>query len=70
MAVPEEPLKLSVEEYLAFEEKSEARHEDVAGYVFAMARASGARNVIAGNVFAHARQHTRPAVVAGYTCLI
>ncbi|MGE0129612.1 MAG: Uma2 family endonuclease [Blastocatellales bacterium] len=59
MAVPEELLKISVEEYLAFEEKSDVRHEYVAGYVFAMARASDAHNVIAGNVFARARQHIR-----------
>lgn len=59
MAVPEELLKISAEEYLALEEKSEIRHEYVAGYIFAMAGASDAHNIIAGNVYARLRQHIR-----------
>ncbi len=35
MAYPEELMRFSVEEYLALEEKSEVRHEYVAGYIFA-----------------------------------
>jgi Uma2 family endonuclease len=59
MALPKELMKLSVEEYLAREEKSEIRHEYVAGYVFAMAGATDAHNIIAGNVHARVRPHLR-----------
>lgn len=59
MAVPEELLKISVEEYLAFEEKSEVRHEYVAGHTFAMDEATEAHNLIAGNVLARLRPHIR-----------
>jgi len=59
MAYPKELMRLSVEEYLALEEKSEVRHEYVAGYIFAMAGATDAHNIIAGNVYAHARLHIR-----------
>ena len=57
MAYPEELMRLSVEEYLALEEKSEARHEYVAGYIFAMAGATDAHNVITMNVAARFRPH-------------
>jgi Uma2 family endonuclease len=59
MALPKELMKLSVEEYLAREEASEIRHEYVAGYVFAMAGATDAHNIIAGNVHARVRPHLR-----------
>ncbi len=55
MAFPKELLKLSVDEYLALEEKSEVRYEYVAGYIFAMAGATDAHNVIAMNVSARIR---------------
>jgi len=48
MAYPEELTRLSVEEYLALEEKSEARHEYVAGYLFAMVGATNARSDFTG----------------------
>ncbi|MGH9853444.1 MAG: Uma2 family endonuclease, partial [Blastocatellia bacterium] len=59
MALPKELMKLSVEEYLAREEASEIRHEYVAGYIFAMAGATDAHNIIAGNVHARVRPHLR-----------
>ena len=59
MAYPKELLRLSVEEYLALEEKSEVRHEYVAGHLFAMAGATEAHNVIAMNVSARVRPHLR-----------
>ncbi|MGH9755088.1 MAG: Uma2 family endonuclease, partial [Blastocatellia bacterium] len=59
MAYPEELMRLSVEEYLALEEKSEARHEYVAGYIFAMAGATDAHNIIAINVATTLRPHLR-----------
>lgn len=43
---------MSAEQYLAFEERSELRHEFVAGSVHAMAGGSGRHNRIAGNTFA------------------
>jgi Uma2 family endonuclease len=57
MAYPKELMRLSVEEYLALEEKSEVRHEYVAGYIFAMAGATDAHNVITMNVAARFRPH-------------
>lgn len=59
MAYPKELMRLSVEEYLALEEKSEIRHEYVAGYIFAMGGATDAHNIIAGNVHARVRLHLR-----------
>lgn len=59
MAYPKELMRLSVEEYLALEEKSEARHEYVAGYIFAMAGATDAHNTIAMNVATILRPHLR-----------
>src|SRR5262245_10533263 len=55
MAYPKELMKLSVEEYLALEERSEVRNEYVAGYIFAMAGATDAHNVIAMNIGARIR---------------
>ncbi len=48
-------MELSVEEYLGFEERSNVRHEYVAGHIFAMAGATDAHNVIAMNVSARVR---------------
>jgi Uma2 family endonuclease len=59
MAYPEELLRLSVEEYLEFEEKSKVRHEYVAGYVFAMAGATDAHNTVTVNVVTSLRPHLR-----------
>jgi Uma2 family endonuclease len=46
MALPKELMEISIEEYLALEEKSEVRHEYVPGYVFAMSGATDAHNII------------------------
>lgn len=43
---------VSVEEYLAGEERAQVRHEYVAGRLFGMSGASRAHNTIAGNLFA------------------
>ncbi|MDQ7024965.1 MAG: Uma2 family endonuclease [Anaerolineae bacterium] len=48
-AKQDEPLYMSEAEYLEFEEKSEIKHEYVAGYVYAMAGASWNHTVINGN---------------------
>lgn len=50
---------LSSEEYLAIEEKSEVRHEYVAGQIFAMSGASDFHNLISGNLFTRLRSHLR-----------
>lgn len=52
MSLPKQRLFVSVEEYLAGERESPARHEYVAGQVYAMAGASDRHNRIAGNIFA------------------
>ena len=46
----EKELYLSFEEYRAFEERSEIKHEYINGYVQAMAGASGEHNVITSNL--------------------
>jgi Uma2 family endonuclease len=43
---------LSVEEYLACEQKGDVRHEYVNGYMYALAGASQRHSRIAGNIFA------------------
>lgn len=45
--------QMSVQEYLALEEKSAIKHEYASGQVFAMAGASERHNRIGGNVFAN-----------------
>lgn len=52
MTAVEKPVPLSVEDYLAFEEHAESKHEYLGGEVHAMAGASARHNMIAGNVFA------------------
>jgi Uma2 family endonuclease len=44
--------RLSVEEYLAFEENSEQRHEYIDGVIYAMCGASQRHELVAGNLFA------------------
>lgn len=50
MSLPAKLLRITPEEYLAFEEKSPLRHELVGGQMFAMAESDEAHNVIAGNI--------------------
>jgi Uma2 family endonuclease len=52
-------LPISVEEYLAGEEKTEVRHEYVDGFVRAMAGESRLHNEIAGNLYSEIRQAMR-----------
>jgi Uma2 family endonuclease len=56
---------LSVEEYLAFEERSPLRHEYVAGAVYAMTGATIRHSIIVGNVFTALR-----AAAAGGPCRV
>lgn len=46
----QEPLRMTETEYLAFEEKSDVKHEFVAGKVYAMAGADWNHNIINGNI--------------------
>jgi Uma2 family endonuclease len=59
MTYPARLVQYSVEEYLEMEEKSEVRHEYVAGQIFAMAGATEAHNLIAGNIYALLRPKLR-----------
>lgn len=49
-AVPNEPIRMSESEYLAFERQSDLRHEYINGEVIAMAGASRAHSLIKGNL--------------------
>lgn len=53
------PLPMSVEDYLAFEEASQVRHEFIGGDIHAMAGESVAHNTIAGNMFSALRGKLR-----------
>jgi Uma2 family endonuclease len=55
----EQRQRLSVEEYLAFEEKSEQRHEYIDGAVYAMSGVRQAHEIVAGNLFAAIHGHLR-----------
>jgi Uma2 family endonuclease len=55
-----EPLhRVSVQEYLALERRSETKNEYLNGEIFAMAGASRSHNLIAGNAFAAIHQQLR-----------
>lgn len=58
-AAEEEPLFMTWEEYLAFEEQSSHRHEYVNGTVYAMSGASLAHNRIARELVVAFRSHLR-----------
>lgn len=59
MSAQSKPRSMTVEEYLAFEERSEIKHEYIAGEIYAMAGASTRHNRIAGNLFARLLDHLR-----------
>ncbi|MDG4597656.1 MAG: Uma2 family endonuclease [Candidatus Contendobacter sp.] len=59
MSAQFQPRWLSVEDYLAFEERSEIKHEYINGEIYAMAGASVRHNRIAGNLFARLLAHLR-----------
>lgn len=50
---------ISVDEYLAGEERSEVRHEYIGGAVYAMAGGSEAHNLLCGNFYTALRAHLR-----------
>ncbi len=47
--------KMTFEEYLEFEQHAEIKHEFVDGFIFAMAGANNAHNLISGNAFVIAK---------------
>jgi Uma2 family endonuclease len=49
-------MKLTIEEYLEFENASEEKHEYYLGEVFAMAGPKVAHNIITGNIFGELKQ--------------
>jgi Uma2 family endonuclease len=49
-------MKLTIEEYLEFENASEEKHEYYQGEVFAMSGPKVAHNIIAGNIFGELKQ--------------
>lgn len=58
--IPAESLpRMSVEEYLGYEQQSDIRHELVDGYLYAMTGASDRHEEIAGNLFAALHAHLR-----------
>lgn len=52
-------IRLSVEDYLIGERRSEIRHEYIGGEMYAMAGASEEHNVVAGNTFIALATHLR-----------
>lgn len=59
MSAQLQPRWLSVADYLAFEERSEIKHEYINGEIYAMAGTSVRHNRIAGNLFARLLAHLR-----------
>ena len=59
MSAQFQPRWLSVEDYLAFKERGEIKHEYINGEIYAMAGASVRHNRIAGNLFARLLAHLR-----------
>lgn len=53
------PTYVTVEQYLAIEEKSPVRHEFVASEMYAMAGSTKYHNMICGNLFADIHRHLR-----------
>lgn len=63
MGYPAPELRMSAQDFLAWDETQTVRHEFVAGEVFAMAGAGEAHVTVAGNVYVYLRQH-----LAGTPC--
>ena len=59
-------LSMSVDEYLAFEESGEVRHEYIGGEIHAMAGESEAHNTIVGNIFSALRPKLRGGLCRAY----
>ncbi len=60
VAIPEEPQKMTIEEYLEWELQQEIRYEYVNGEVFAMTGGTIPHNDIALNFYTALRPHLRP----------
>ena len=58
--------KMTAAEYLDFEAKAQVKHEFVDGFVFAMAGAGNAHNLISGNIFAQVRLAARDSACRAY----
>jgi Uma2 family endonuclease len=59
MSQPYKVHKLTVEEYLELEERSNVRHEYIDGQIFAMTGATDSHNVICGNLYSLVHAHVR-----------
>lgn len=59
MSEPVTARYMTVEEYLAFEERAPVRHEFVRGRIFSMSGATVAHNIICGNLFSSLHNHMR-----------
>ena len=58
--------QMTAAEYLDFEREAQVKHEFVDGFVFAMAGAGNAHNLISGNVFAQVRLAARNSACRAY----
>jgi Uma2 family endonuclease len=67
MSLPAQLFHLTVQEYLEFEEKSDVKHEYVAGRIFVMAGATEGHNLIVVNVTSSIRPHLRGSGCRVYT---
>lgn len=65
MPIANKDIRITVDEYLAFEAKSEVKHEFVGGYIYAMVGTSRAHNLIA-----HALSSTIRSHIAGSGCQV
>src|SRR5687767_4172140 len=59
MGEPAQIRKLTIDEYLELEKRSDVRHEYVDGLIFAMHGESQGNNLIAGNLYVALRNHLR-----------
>lgn len=59
--------RLTIEEYLAFERRSETRNEYLDGEIFAMAGVSRIHNLVAGNLFGEIRNQLKGRPCEAYT---
>ncbi len=59
MSQPDRIERLSVEQYLQLEERSDVRHEFIDGQIFVMTGTTDSHNVICGNFFALLHSHLR-----------
>jgi Uma2 family endonuclease len=58
--------KMTFKEYLEFEKHADTKHEFVDGFIFAMAGANNAHNIISGNIFVTARLAARSTQCRAY----